>query len=132
MLPTPTTTAISTPRACTRRTCSARAAMRSGSAPYSSGPISASPDSLRRIRLKAGAGSPPASSRATSGPRRGWGPLLAAHLEAGEAADDHVLAGLRSGGRAQVLDRLALVLVLVHVLLVQQHVLLEPLAPAAL
>src|SRR3954449_5333761 len=126
MLPPPTTTATSTPRACTRRTCSAIAAIRSLSAPYSSGPISASPDSLRRMRAKAG--SPPAagstSSRAISGASARPPPSGAflAHLEAREAPDDDVLAGLRGRGGAQVLDRLAAVLVVVDVRLVEQHV----------
>src|SRR3954468_3843776 len=122
MLPPPTTTEICTPRCCTRRTRSALAAIRSRSAPYSSEPIRASPESFRRTRSKAGGAlwGAPTSSRATRTPR---GPLgLLAHLEAGEAADHDVLAGLRRGGRAQVLDRLAAVLVLVHVRLVEQHV----------
>src|SRR4051794_9697900 len=117
MLPPPTTTATSTPRSCWRRTCSAIAAMRTGSAPYARSPISASPESFSSIRLKAG----PASASAT---RSG----LLADLVAREAADHDVLAGLRRRGRAQVLDGLAAVLVLVHVLLVEQHDLLEPLA----
>src|SRR3954467_14999398 len=114
MLPPPTTTATSTPSAWTRSTCSAMALMRSGSAPYSRAPISASPESFRRMRSNAAEA------------------LLLAHLVAREAADHDVLAGLRSRGRAQVLDRLPAVLVGVHVLLVQQHDLLEPLAQPAL
>src|SRR3954470_4078614 len=117
MLPPPTTTATSTPRSCWRRTCSAIAAIRTGSAPYARAPISASPESFSSIRLKAG----PASASAT---RSG----LLADLEAREAADHDVLARLRRRGRAQVLDGLAAVLVRVHVLLVEQHDLLEPLA----
>src|SRR4051794_38024981 len=114
MLPPPTTTATSTPSACTRRTCSAMASMRSGSAPYSRSPMSASPESFRRMRSKAAEA------------------LLLAYLISGEPADHDVLAGLRRRGRAQVLDRLAGVLVAVHVLLVEQHDLLEPLAQAPL
>src|SRR3954463_14299735 len=110
MLPAPTTTATSTPPACPRRPCSAMASMRSGSAPYSRSPMSASPESFRRMRSKAAEA------------------LLLAYLISGEPADHDVLAGLRRRGRAQVLDRLAGVLVAVHVLLVQQHDLLEPLA----
>src|SRR3954470_7929700 len=101
MFPPPTTTATSTPSACTRSTCSAMALMRSGSAPYSRSPISASPESFRRMRSKAAEA------------------LLLAHLITTEAPDHDVLARLRRGGRAQVLDRLAAVLLAVHVLLVQ-------------
>src|SRR5436309_2301707 len=78
--------------------------------------MSASPESFSRMRLKAGS---PASVT--------WLQLLA-NLEAGEAPDHDVLAGLRRGRRAQVLDRLAGVLLGVHVLLLKQHDLLEPLA----
>ena len=52
--------------------------------------------------------------------------------EAREAADDDVLAGLRRELGAQLLDRLAVVLVGVDVLLVEQHDLLDPLAQLAL
>src|SRR3954469_4743630 len=114
MLPPPTTTATSTPSACTRSTCLAMALMRSGSAPYSRSPMSASPESFRRMRSKAAEA------------------LLLAHLVAREPADHDVLTRLRRRGRAQVLDRLTAVLVLVHVLLVQKHDLLEPLAQPAL
>src|SRR3954454_17131361 len=114
MLPPPTTTATSTPSAWTRSTCSAIALMRSGSAPYSRSPMSASPESFRRMRSNAAEA------------------LLLADLVAREATDHDVLACLRRRGRPHVLDRLAAVLVLVHVLLVQQHDLLQPLAQAAL
>src|SRR3954469_22214743 len=75
----------------------------------------ASPDSLSRTREKAG--SPTASG---------------ADGEAGEALDDDVLAGLGRQLGAQLLDRLAAVLVLVDVLLPEQHDLLEPLVDLAL
>src|SRR3954454_2318515 len=58
--------------------------------------------------------------------------FLFSHLVAREAADHDVLTRLRRRGRAQVLDRLTAVLVLVHVLLVPKHDLLEPLAQPAL
>src|SRR3712207_2249184 len=77
----------------------------------------ASPDSLSRTRLNAGA---------TRSPR------LLADGEAGEAADADVLAGLRGDLVLQLLDRLALVLVLVDVLLVEEDDLLHPLAQLAL
>src|SRR5205814_2875145 len=97
MLPPPTTIATSTPRSATRCTCSAMAAIRSGSAPYSSDPMRASPESLRRMRRKAGL---PSSTAL----------LLLAYRVAGEAADHHVLAGLGRDVLAQLLDRLAVVL----------------------
>src|SRR5918993_5943140 len=100
MLPPPTTIATSTPRSWTLRTCLAIVWMRTGSAPYSSVPIRASPESLRRMRLKAGLASTAS---------------LLPDLEAGEAADDDVLAGRRRDGGAQLLDRLAVVLVGVDV-----------------
>src|SRR4051812_37419123 len=93
--------------------------MRVGSAPYSRSPISASPDSFKRTRRKAGC------PFCDSG-------LLLAHLEAREAPDDYVLAGRGGDLGPQLLDRLRLVLLLVHVLLIQQDDLLEPLAHAAL
>src|SRR3954447_2787014 len=126
MLPPPTTSAISTPRACTLRTCSAIAAIRSRSAPYGTSPFSASPDSFSRMRPKTGSAA--LSWAVTARPLA----LLLAHLEADEAADDDVLARLRGGGGAQVLDRLPVVLVAVDVLLLEQHALLEPLAQLAL
>src|SRR3712207_2152271 len=73
------------------------------------------------MRLKAAA---PLSAKAAL--------ALLAHLKAREAADDDVLARLRGRRRAQVLDRLAAVLVAVDVLLVEQNDLGEPLAQAAL
>src|SRR3954451_3722420 len=127
MLPPPTTIATSTPRSHTRCTSAAIAAMRSASAPYSALPISASPESFRRMRLKAGR-APSAEGCALSSKLS----LRLADLEASEAPDHDVLTRLRRGGRAQVLDRLAAVLVLVHVLLLEQDDLLEPLAQLAL
>src|SRR5450755_1558525 len=58
--------------------------------------------------------------------------ISAADREPGEAADDDVLARLRREGGAQLIDRLALVLVLVDVLLAQQDDLVEPLVELAL
>src|SRR5690349_22119650 len=78
-----------------------------------------SPDSFSSTRLKAG----PSATTADS---------LLPDLEAGEAADDDVLAGLRAELGAQLLDRLGVVLVGVDVLLVEQHDLLHPLAQLAL
>src|SRR3954471_23111843 len=57
---------------------------------------------------------------------------LGANLEAGEALDDDVLAGLGRQLGAQLLDGLAVVLVGVDVLLAQQDDLVEPLAELAL
>src|SRR5919109_1019098 len=115
MLPAPCTTATSTPRSCTPLICAAIASTRAGSVPYSRSPMSASPESLRRMRSKAGACT-----------------LLGSDREAGEAADDDVLTGRARERGAELLDRLALVLVGVDVLLVEQHDLLHPLAQFAL
>src|SRR5947208_14692495 len=106
MLPPPTTIATSTPRRHTRCTSAAMAAIRSASAPYSALPIRASPESFSRTRLKAGRA--PSVEGCPANPRLG----LFAYLIPGEAADHDVLARLRRGGRAQVLDALAAVLVL--------------------
>src|SRR4051794_41033738 len=95
------------------------AAIRAASAPYSRSPISASPDSFRRTRPNA------ACPFCDSG-------LLLSHLEAHEATDDHVLVGGRGHLRPQLLDCLGLVLLLVDVLLVEEHDLLEPLPHPAL
>src|SRR3954468_19445737 len=124
MLPPPTTIATSTPRSVTCFTAAAMAAMRAGSAPSSSPPSSASPDIFSRTRRKAALPLLVAPSSATG--------LLLSHLEAGEAPDHHVLAGAGGDLGAQLLDRLAVVLVLVDVPLHQQHRLLEPLAQAPL
>src|SRR5687768_18547836 len=105
MLPAPTTTAISTPWARTSPTWVATRSIWAGSVPYSRSPISASPESFSRTRLKRG-----------SGAKAG---LLLPNLEAGEAGDADVLAGLRGDVRAQVLDRLALVFLLIEMLLVE-------------
>src|SRR5215213_3943700 len=86
------------------------------STPRSWSPMSASPDSFRRMRSKAG--------RFTG--------ALRPDREAGEAADDDVLAGRAGELGAQLLDRLAVVLVGVDVLLLEQHDLLHPLAQLAL
>src|SRR5215203_407504 len=108
MLPPPRTTAISTSRSCTVLICWAIALTVSGSVPYSRSPMSASPESFRRMRSKAGA--------------KGLRP----HLEAGEAADDDVLAGLTGQLGPDLLDRLAVVLVGVDVGLVEQDDVLHP------
>src|SRR5207342_1237009 len=97
----------------TSRTWLAMRSICSGSVPYSRSPIRASPESFNRIRVKA------AEAKA---------PLLLPHLEASEA---DVLARLGRDLRAQVLDRLALVLVLVEVLLVQKDDLRCPLLDLA-
>src|SRR5436309_1061995 len=102
------------------------AAIRSASAPYSADPMRASPESFSRIRLNAGR--PPSPEACTATLRL----CLLADLEACEAADHHVLARLRGGRRPELLDRLPAVLVLVHVLLVQEDDLLEPFAELAL
>src|SRR3954447_24640362 len=127
MLPPPTTIATSTPRWDTRCTSAAIAAMRSASAPYSASPMRASPESFSRTRLKAGCAPSVEGCALNSGLV-----LRLADLEAREATDHHVLAGLRRRGRSEVLDGLAAVLVLVHVLLVEQDALLEPLPQPAL
>src|SRR3954451_10193609 len=110
MLPAPSTTAIWTPRSCTALSWSAIDPTVAGSVPYSSGPIRASPESLIRTRLKTG-------SSLTA---------LRAYREAREATDDHVLARRARQGRAQLVDRLALVLVRVDVDLVEQDDVLHP------
>src|SRR3977135_2706533 len=117
MFPAPTTMATSTPRARTSRTWWAIRSIWAGSVPYSRDPIRASPESFSRIRL----------NRAEA--KRS---LLLPHLEAREARDADVLAGLRGDLGLQVLDRLALVALLVEVLLVEQDELGCPLAELAL
>src|SRR5919106_5222109 len=112
MLPAPTTTATSTPWARTSRTWVAIRSIWAGSVPYSRSPISASPESFSRSRLKRGL--------AAIG-------LILADFEADEARDPHVLAGLRRHLGNEVLDRLALVALLVEVLLVEQNQLRGPL-----
>src|ERR671933_106413 len=107
MLPAPTTTASSTPRACTPAIWAAIAATRSGSVPCSRRPMSASPDSFRSTRLNTGLGRAPSSATAA--------PLFLADGEAHEAPDHDVLAGARREPGPQLLDRLAVVLVAVDV-----------------
>src|SRR4051812_36371780 len=89
-----------------------------------SGPSGGPPDTTsRRMPSWGGHADPPA-----------WPSLrfaLVADLEPGEPADDDVLAGLRAELGAKLLDRLAVVLVGVDVLLVEQHDLLHPLAQLA-
>src|SRR5215213_2107397 len=123
MLPAPTTTQISTPRACTCAIWRAIAWIRSGSAPYSWLPSSASPDSLMRTRWNAGtapAGCPAGADAATAGSGS------VANGEPREAADHDVLARLGGERGTDLLDRAAFVLLAVDVRLLEQHDLLEP------
>src|SRR5918996_1161910 len=111
MLPAPTTIATSTSRPRTSRTWLAIRSICAGSVPKSRSPIRASPESFSRMRLNR------AEAKRV---------LLLPHLEAGEAGDPDVLAGLGCDFGAQVLDRLALVELLVEVLLVEQRDLGRP------
>src|SRR4051794_33863313 len=132
MFPPPTTTATSTPRSWTRFTVRAIEWMRSASTPYSSGPISASPESFSSTRRKAGLPfAAPGSDTIEIYPGTGLGGLFA-DAKAREPADNHVLTRLRRDVGAQLLDRPPLVPVGVHVLLLEQHDLLEPLPHAPL
>src|SRR4051812_481565 len=83
-----------------------------------------SPDSFNRMRLKTGS----ATTRRSYGPP--WldvgGNRLLADGEADEPLDDDVLARLGREVGAQLLDRLAVVLVAVDVLLVEQDDVLVP------
>src|SRR3977135_3706343 len=79
-----------------------------------------SPDSFNRMRLKTGS----ATTGGSYGPPRR--DVLLADREAGEPLDDDVLAGLGREGGAQLLNRLAVVLVAVDVLLVEQDDVLVP------
>src|SRR5918994_4093911 len=76
--------------------------------------MSASPESFSSTRLKLGSAAMPLVA-------------LSADLEAGEAGDADVLAGLRGDLGAEILDRLALVALLVEVLLIEQDDLGGPL-----
>src|SRR5215210_6595979 len=116
MFPAPSTTATWTSRSVRPWIWRASWRTTSGSVPYSRSPIRASPESLSRIRLKTGSATGP------SGPDG----------ESGEAADDDVLAGRARQLGAQLLDRLAVVLVAVDVHLVEEDGLLHPLAQLAL
>src|SRR5436305_12681881 len=111
MLPPPTTIATSTPRRCTPAISAAIACTHFGSVPYSRSPINASPESLSSTRRKTGACAPDSRS----------GAISATDRETGEAADDDVLARLSGQLGTQLIDRLAAVLVLVDVLLAQEH-----------
>src|SRR5437764_4426935 len=122
MLPAPTTIATSTPWSRVAVTWRATAVTRSGSVPYWRSPISASPDSFRRMRLKAGAIAAQSLYRPLA---------LLAYGKAREPADHHVLAGGRGQLVAQLLDRLAVELGVVHDLLEQHHS-LEPRVELAL
>src|SRR5215217_9091901 len=106
MFPAPTTIATSTPRSWTCLIWPATAATRSGSVPYSSAPMRASPESLSRTL---------------------WKTALLTDGEPREAPDHHVLAGLGREVGAEVLDRLAVVLLAVDVRLLEQHHVVEPL-----
>src|SRR4051812_10636036 len=117
MLPAPTTIATSTSCARTSRTWLAIRSICVGSVPYSRSPIRASPESFSSMRL----------NRAEANGRT----LLLPHLEAREAGDSNVLARLGRDLGAQILDRLALVLVLVEVLLIEQDELGGPLLQLA-
>src|SRR5450759_1186718 len=109
MFPAPTTMATCTPWSRTAVTWRATATTRPGSVPNSSSPISASPESFRIMRWKAGA------IAAESLYRDG----LLAHGETGEPADHDILAGRGGQLVAQLLNRLALELRVVHLLLEQ-------------
>src|SRR5829696_4393095 len=113
MLPAPTTIATSTSCARTSRTWLAIRSICAGSVPYSRSPIRASPEIFSSMRL----------NRAEANGRT----LLLPHLEAREAGDAYVLARLGRDLGAQVLDRLALVLLLVEVLLIEEDELGGPL-----
>src|SRR3954453_15526885 len=123
MFPAPTTSAISTPRLATPCPWAASPSTRSRAVPYSRPPIRASPDSFSRTRLNAGS-----SDTARTIVMR----ALLAHHEPGETRDAHVLARLGRDLRPQVLDRLALVAVRAHMLLLEQRDLLRPLLELAL
>src|SRR5947209_6533028 len=119
MLPPPTTIATSTPRPCVVATSAAIALTHSGSVPYSSSPISASPESFSRIRRK------------TGGAIFDDAGVSAADGKPGKATHHDVLAGLGGQLGAQLLDRLAAVLLLVDVLLAQKDDIVEPLVELA-
>src|SRR5437016_6570 len=122
MFPPPTTIATSMPRRWTAATSRAIVWTRSGSVPYSRSPISASPESLsstrRNTAVPAADGTRCAVSATDGEPRK--------------AADHDVLTRFAGKRRAELLDRLAAVLVLVDVLLAQQHYVVEPLLDLAL
>src|SRR5215210_2428497 len=126
MFPAPTTNAICTPRPETSCTCVAIRSSRSGSVPYSSGPIRASPERFRRTRLNV-ASAISRKPKAAGGAGPAAGALLLAHHEPRKTGDPHVLAGLGGELRAERFDRLALVAVGAHVLLVEQRDLPLPL-----
>src|SRR3954453_3704495 len=100
------------------------ASIRPGSVPYSSEPIRASPEIFSSTRLKAGS--------AIGGKPYPESALFLADRIAREACDADVLARLRGQVGAQLLDRLALVAVGAHVLLLQQDDLRGPLAKLTL
>src|SRR5438094_2740836 len=119
MFPPPTTTATSTPSACTSRSCDARRPVASDEMPNSAfGGAKASPESFRRTRRYPGT-SPSAAGGCASTPTASLG--LLAQLESREAPDDHVLPDLRGHFLDQVPDRLR---VLADVRLVEEHELL--------
>src|SRR3954447_7281035 len=100
MLPAPRTTAVCTPMSWTALISSAMMPTFSGSIPYSRSPMRDSPESLSRMRENAG-------ESGTDG-------------EAREALDDDGFAELAGQLGADLLDRLALVLVGVDVHLVHE------------
>src|SRR5690242_13986601 len=122
MLPPPTTIATSTPRRWTSATSRAIVLTRSGSVPYSRSPISASPESFSSTRRNTAGREAEASRCAVSATDR----------EPREAANHDVLTGLAGKRCAQLLDRLPAMLVLVDVLLAQEHHVVEPLVELAL
>src|SRR6478672_9193396 len=112
MLPAPTTTASSTPRCWTWASSAATERTFSGSVPYSREPMRDSPESLIRTLRKA-------LSLLTDG-------------KPYETPDHDVLAGLRREVRAELLDRLAVVVIALDVGLLEEDDLLVPLAQLAL
>src|SRR5437763_382311 len=117
MLPPPTTIATSTPRRRTAATSRAIVWTRSGSVPYSRSPISASPESFSSTRRNTAGGEADASRCAVSATDR----------EPSKATDHDVLTGLAGKRCAELLDRLAAMLVLVNVRLAQEHHVVKPL-----
>src|SRR5918997_7075063 len=103
MLPPPTTIATSTPRSATFFICPAIAWIRPASAPYSRSPISASPESFSRMRRNAGV------APSVPPPSRPMARSLFPDGEPREAADHHVLPGLRGRLGAELLDGLRVV-----------------------
>src|SRR5690349_17463658 len=104
MLPAPTTIATSTPHSRTVATCLAIRSTSAPSVPKLWLPIRASPESFSRMRPKRGSAGESVTAL-----------TLFADAKVGEATDLDVLAGFRCQLLAQLLDRLALVFLLVDV-----------------